>query len=276
MIYLREIHKRPSEVGAAGYPLASPVLRQLDQLTLTQPVTILCGENGSGKTTLMELMAAGTAAQTIGESGVHADKARLFRQAAGQFRFVMARRPKRSFYFTAEDFSRYLDQRRAMMADARQALNEIDGAYDERSTLARSLARMPHARTLGEMAGQYERDLLASSHGEGFLSFFGGRLVQGGLYLLDEPEGALSYANQLSLMALIGRAVASGGQVIMATHSPVLAAYPNAALLDVSAGGIEAVRYEQLPGVQFLSHFLKHREAILNQLELPDASTLNE
>ena len=270
MIYLREVHKRSGAHAGAGYPLASGVLRGLERLALTSSVTILCGENGSGKTTLMELLAAGTGAQAIGESGVHADKTRLFGQAARHFRFVMAQRPKRSFYFTAEDFSRYLDQRRAMMTEARQALDEIDEGYQGRSALARSLAQMPHARTLGEMTDQYERELLTSSHGEGFLSFFGGRLVQGGLYLLDEPEGALSYANQLSLMALIGRAVAGNGQVIMATHSPVLAAYPNAALLDVSAGGIEEVRYEQLPGVQFLSHFMRHREAILNDIGLPN------
>lgn len=131
--------------------------------------------------------------------------------------------------------------------------------------LARSLAAQPFERTLGEMQGQYEQDLLSSSHGEGFLSFFSGRLVSKGLYLLDEPEGALSYANQLSLLALIDQAVAAGGQVIMASHSPVLAACPNATLLEVEQGSITEVNYDRLSSIQFLKHFLVHREGILKR-----------
>lgn len=131
--------------------------------------------------------------------------------------------------------------------------------------LARSLAAQPFERTPGEMQGQYEQDFLKSSHGEGFLNFFSSRLVSKGLYLLDEPEGALSYANQLSLLALIDQAVAAGGQVIMASHSPVLAAYPNAALLEVEQGGISEVSYDGLSSIQFFKHFLVHREGILKR-----------
>lgn len=270
MIYLRSVEKRPNARTDGRYPLSFSLLGGLDRLALSSSVTILCGENGSGKTTLMHLLAAGIRAYPVGLSGAQADKARLFGQAAGQFRFIMAERPRHSFFFTAEDFSRYLDERRAMADEARAALQQIDAQYSGRSALAKSLAALPHQSTLNEMAGQYGRDLLRSSHGEGFLSFFESRLVQGGLYLMDEPEGALSYANQLSLMALMGRAIAARGQIVMATHSPVLAAYPGARLMEVSPEGVEPVDYGQLSGVQFLTHFMRHRQAILKDIGLED------
>ena len=261
---------------ASGYPLSNELIAGLQSLRFTASVTILCGENGSGKTTLMQLLAAGVRASLIGEAGVHAQRARTFQQAAKSFQFVMNARPQRSFFFTAEDFSRYLDERARMMQEARESLQEIEEGYQGRSALAKSLASQAHAGTLSQMAGQYERELLQSSHGEGFLSFFGGRLISPGLYLMDEPEGALSYANQLSLLALIDQAVAAGGQVIMATHSPVLAAYPKAALLEVAQGGLSEISYERIEGVQFLKHFLQHREHILRQAGIEGEKSSDE
>lgn len=265
MIYVREVSRRPGAVDERSYPFSAEAISKLSTLQFEKPVTILCGENGSGKTSLMTLLAAGLNAQVIGEAGMGLRKLKLFRQASKRFGFVMNRRPLRCFYFTAEDFSRYLDQRQSMAQEAREGLEEIRSSYEGRSDYARSLAAQPFARTLHEMENQYERDLLSASHGEGFLSFFAGRLGADGLYLVDEPEGALSYANQLALLALVDSAVQAGGQVIMSTHSPVLAAYPNAALLEISAGGIEETSYEGLSSVQFLKHFLAHREGILRR-----------
>lgn len=265
MRFLREVIKKPRTPEGPHYPLNSGVLRGLDRLCFTQSVTIFCGENGSGKTTLMALLAAGLAAQAVGDAGVHGEKLRLFRQATRHFNFVRDRSSLRSFFFTAEDFSRYLDQRQRMAQEAREGLSAIEDEYAGRSSNARGLASQPYARALADMEGQYERELLSASHGEGFLSFFAGRLSGGGLYLMDEPEGALSFANQLSLLALIDSAVQAGGQVIMATHSPVLAAYPNAALMELSEGGMTDTSYEALSSVQFLKHFMAHREGILKR-----------
>lgn len=265
MIYLRELIKRRTAPEGPGYPMGSPILKGFTAMAFDQPVTILCGENGSGKTTLMALLAAGLSAQMVGADGVQAQKLKGFRQAARYFDFVKNKSPSSCFFFTAEDFSRYLDQRQQMAQEAREGLREIEEGYLGRSQYAKGLAAQPYARTLWEMEGQYDRELLASSHGEGFLSFFAGRLRAGGLYLMDEPEGALSFPNQLSLLALIDQAVIAGGQVIMATHSPVLTAYPNAALLELTAGGMEKTSYEQLSSIQFLRHFLAHREGILRR-----------
>ncbi len=272
MIYLRSIERRRAPQPDSAYPLGSPILQGLEALSFQSSVTILCGDNGSGKTTLLELLAAGIGATPIGEQGTHARKTPAFRSATRGYRFVFNKRPRSSFYFTAEDFSRYLDDRMRMQREAQDELDALDAAYEGRSSYAKALASQPHARALDEMQGQYGRELLQSSHGEGFLSFFAGRLQRGGLYLLDEPEGALSYENQLSLLALIDRAVASEGQVIMATHSPVLAAYPGAMVLELRDGAIEQAAFERLSSVQFLKHFLLHHKGILARTGIVGAS----
>jgi predicted ATPase len=264
LIYLRELARRTGQAGT-GYPFNAPVLSHLDALAFTQPVTILTGENGSGKTTLLELAAAGVRADTIGTGGNRARKTRTFVKAAQKYRFTFNQRPTRSFFFTAEDFTRYLDDRRAMQEEAREALREIDETYDSRSAMAKSLAQMPHMSTLSDLDGQYERELLEASHGEGFLSFFAGRLIPNGLYLLDEPEGALSFANQLGLLALIDQAAGMNCQVILATHSPVLCAYPGAQLIDIDDGALQVASYDTLAGIRFIKYFLANRAGVLRQ-----------
>ena len=218
MIYLRELVKRSRAPEGPDYPLCSAVLRGFSSLSFSRPVTILCGENGSGKSTLMSLMAAGLSAQAVGGQGVQAQKLKAFRQAARHFQFIRSRSPRSCFLFTAEDFSRYLDQRQSMADEAREGLRAVREGFEGRSAYARGLASQPFARTLGELETQYDRELLSASHGEGFLSFFAGRLGSGGLYLMDEPEGALS-CNQLSA----GADRPGGGRRRAgdhATHSP--------------------------------------------------------
>lgn len=262
MIFLREMALRPP-VDDTRYPFSAHILHTFTSLAFDRPVTVLAGENGSGKSTLMELAAAGAGAHTIGNSGTRAQKSRLFREASRRMSYAFNKRPARSFFFTAEDFVRYLDERCAMQREAEAALADIEREYAGRSAYARGLAAMPHRSTLGDMAGQYSRELLESSHGEGFLAFFGARLAPDGLYLLDEPEGALSFANQLGLLALIHRAADMNCQVIMATHSPVLCAYPGAQLLSVGQAGLAATSFEALDSNRFLQYFLANRSRVL-------------
>lgn len=271
MIFLREMTLRPP-VSTTSYPFSSQVMRSFGSLAFNRPVTVLCGENGSGKTTLIELAAAGVGAYTIGASGNRREKSRLFKAASRKMRYTLNKRPARSFYFSAEDFVRYLDERSEMHKEAENALSEISEGYEGRSEYAKGLAAMPHQATLAQMDEQYSRDLLEASHGEGFLSFFGARLAPNGLYLLDEPEGALSFSNQLGLLALIDRAIHMDCQVIMATHSPVLCAFPNAQLLSVEDGQVIDTRYDSLESIRFLKYFLANRNGVMRKagIALPE------
>ena len=147
--------------------------------------------------------------------------------------------------------------------DAEEALREIEGGYGGRSAYAKALASMPFARTIGEMDAQYRAELTERSHGEGFLDFFGQRLVRGGLYLLDEPEAALTYFNQLVLLNMIRDAAAGDCQFILSTHSPVLCACPGAEIYELSPEGPVKTEYDSLTNVRFLRMFLSEREQLL-------------
>ena len=111
----------------------------------------------------------------------------------------------------------------------------------------------------------YERPLESQSHGQGFLEFFQSRLRPGGLYLMDEPEAALSYVNQLALVYLMQDAVAAGSQFILATHSPILTACPGAALYEMQDGALTPKTYPELKNIQFLKRFINNPESILSE-----------
>jgi len=266
MIYLRGVTRVRKE--AAGYPADLPVCTKLEQMEFTSPVTVLSGDNGSGKTTLMELFSCGVGAVRVdGTPGVKGAKIRAFREAAGDFRFLLApKRPRTALFFQAEDFIRYIDRWSAQKQETQEDLSQVLEEYKDRSVFARQQATSAYQRTLGEISSQYGEDLTARSHGESFLTFFRSRLIPGGLYLLDEPEGALSFEAQLGLLILIREAVELQGQLILATHSPVLSAYPGAQILSLEDGGVRECAYEELSSVTFLTYFLQDRKAFLRRI----------
>lgn len=261
MIYLSRFEKKNPAMGE-GYPFAVPLISSMQAIEFTAPVTIFAGDNGSGKTTLLELMAAKLSAVRIG-SGNRGERRAHIEKAAAGFLATRARTQRLCFYFTAEDFSRELEARMEMREDAENALRRIEQEYENRSAYAKGLASMPFARTIGEMDGQYRTELTERSHGEGFLDFFGKRLVRGGLYFLDEPEAALTYFNQLVLLNMIREAVQNDCQFVVSTHSPVLCACPDAVIYELTPNGPARAQYEELSDVKFLKMFLFEREKLL-------------
>jgi predicted ATPase len=142
----------------------------------------------------------------------------------------------------------------------------VDAEYADRPGLAHDLARTPYLRELGELRRRYGEGLDARSHGESFLHFFSQRLVPNGTYFLDEPEAPLSPSRQLSFLALLKELVAADGQAIIATHSPILLAFPGAAILSFDGDEIAAVAYEDLDHVRLTRDFLADPEAFLRHL----------
>ena len=114
--------------------------------------------------------------------------------------------------------------------------------------------------------GATAKGLDTQSHGESFLRFFGERLVPNGTYFLDEPEAPLSPARQLSFLALLKELVAADGQAIIATHSPILLAFPGAVILSFDGDTIAQVAYEDLDHVRLTRDFLADPEAFLRHL----------
>lgn len=235
MIYLKHLSIEPPE-GATAYPFDIPALRALDDLSLTTSVTFLVGENGTGKSTLLE--AIGT------EAGFNVSGGRSNAQSAEQMEAPLADalrlswlpRTSKGMYLRAEtlfNYSTYIDETEKDVPGLLMSL------YDGKSL---------HAR----------------SHGEAFMTLFTRRFREG-LYLLDEPEAALSPTRQLSLMRAM-RDCEKKAQFIIATHSPMLLAYPGARILLFDEEGIREVAYDDVPHVRLTRSFLERPERYLGEL----------
>ena len=246
---MRFISRLIKKEDGPGFPFSVPAIAATDELSFHAPVTILCGDNGSGKSTLLSILAAKLQAVRIGQGVIAREQA----VDAVQDAFTLHKLPcKRNFFFSAEDFIAYITW---ITQTREEALAEIARIDADDSIADKSYAKMPHYRTLADLSRLYEGDLSRQSHGEGFLDFFQSRLHPGGVYLLDEPEGALSFEKQFALALLI-RDAAESCQFILATHSPILAAIPGAQVLESTAEGFLPRTYDELENIQFLKLFM--------------------
>nr|HPQ42292.1 AAA family ATPase [bacterium] len=224
-VLLREIALKRSAGGPPDeYPFNLPVFRELDRLEFAVPVTFCIGENGSGKSTLMELLAAAVDAVVIGGESFRSDKTLAWAvDARSRVRCVWSKRSHRGFFLRAEDFFNFARRIRQQMDELDADAREFDGKF---TGYGRMLAVGAVKGQKRAMQDKYGDDLHTLSHGESFLKVFQERFVPGGLYILDEPEAPLSPTRQLTLLSMIREMVEEGGQFIIATHSPLLMAYP--------------------------------------------------
>lgn len=266
-LLLRVTHTHPPWAND-GFPFNVPAIRSLDTLDLDAPVVCFVGENGSGKSTLLEaiaiaanLPAAGSIDQTrrdptLQEQGVLARALKL----------AWRLRTNRGLFLRAEDFfgfQRLLKRERAELEDT---LERLEVEYGDRSAHAKALAMGPIKASLADMDRRYGADPDARSHGEAYLNFFQQRLVPHGLFLLDEPEAALSPQRQLALLAMTFDLVAEGAQFVIATHSPILLAFPHARIYSFDEAPITEVPWEQTEHVRLTRDFLANPERYLRGL----------
>ena len=229
--YLRRLWLEPSRVAdPAAYPFCLPFLQHDFELSFDRAITVIVGENGMGKSTLLEGIAvlAGYDEAGGGKGYRPVDHSQALEKMGGElskaFRASWLPKITNGWFFRAESFfsvARYLDK---------AALDEPEPK------------RGP--------------DFLSHSHGEGFLRFFEERCQRQGIFIFDEPESALSPSRQIEFLKLLRRMDHSGiCQVIMATHSPVLMAYPDARLLRLSKYGLEPVTVQETDHYKVLREF---------------------
>ncbi|MFE6168238.1 AAA family ATPase [Viridibacillus arvi] len=219
------------------YPFNIPSLQALETLEFTQNVTFLVGENGSGKSTLLEGIADKCEFNTAGGSRnnlyeVHAAESVL----GNHLRLSWSPKVMNGFFLRAETFYQFA--------------SHID-------------SDPLHLKAYGG------KSLHQQSHGEAFLSLFKNRFSKKAIYLLDEPEAALSPARQLSLMRIM-KDLEQEAQFIIATHSPILLGYPGATIYDFDSQPIQEVRYEETLHYILTKRFLDNRQAILQELFADD------
>jgi predicted ATPase len=230
LLGLRQVETRE------GFPFDVPAVEQVERLRLTTPVTLLAGDNGTGKSTLIEALAE---AMDFSEEGGELERSgelpAVPRPALGGALepVLSATKPRTGYFLRAESFfniARY-----------------VDGG----STFS------PDVSLYGGTP------LHEQSHGESFLALAANRFAGEGLYILDEPEAALSVGGALALLSIVARASAAGAQFVIATHSPILLACPGAQIYELGAAGIELCAYDALDTVRLMRGFLEAPERYL-------------
>ncbi len=225
------------------YPFNIPVLRRTPGLTFRSPITFFVGENGSGKSTLLEAITR--------KCGIYIwDK------------------PKRHVAHNNPYETRLRDYITVTWANG-----GVPGSLFRAETF-RDLADFLDDVALcdpGRLKYHGGHILNTLSHGEGMLSYFGGRYHIKGLYILDEPEAALSPASQLEFLKLLHVLEADGhAQFVIATHSPILLAYPGAQIFNFDASRIEEVAYEDTAHYRLYRQFFSNRDAMLEAQGIVD------
>ena len=277
MLHLRSVSAkaRPSPAVATGggeerFPFTVPAVRSImsARLEFPSPVTFFVGENGSGKSTVLEGIALAAGLPTVGTVEATRDSTLDAARRLGQaFRLSWVKRTHRGFFLRAEDFFGFAKSLTTLRAQLNEQLADIDVEYADRSAHAKQLARGPAAASLHDMTRRYGVDLDANSHGQSFLRLFQNRFVPGGLYLLDEPEAPLSPQSQLALISMMHDMVhRHEAQFIVATHSPLLLAIPDATIFSFDDVPLRTVAYDALDHVTITRDFLNHPERYLRHL----------
>ena len=238
--YLRGVGRAGSWARTARAPaLPMPPFMEPQELDLSAAVTFLIGENGTGKSTTVEAIAAaaGFAAQggplsaELEASGLRA-RPPVAREPGEWALELTNRKPRTGFFLRAESFF--------------------------------NVAHLIDAKELEDVYGGTR--LHAQSHGESFVALAANRFGGEGLYLLDEPEAALSLTSSLAFLDVMDGAVRAGSQFVIATHSPILLAFPGARILEFEDGSAREVAYDDATLVRMQRAFLDAPERFLRHL----------
>ncbi len=233
--YLREVSLLRDKVASFDeYPFSIPAIRNLESLSFHPDVTFFVGENGSGKSTFIEAIA-----QLL-----------RFNPEGGNKNINFATRE------TQSELYQYLKMSKGVKAPKDGFFLRAESFYN----VASYIDDVAYSASYGG------KSLHEQSHGESFLALLSNRFRGEGLYLLDEPEAALSPARQLSALALIHKLVKANSQFIIATHSPIIMAYPNAEIYLFSDAKIREVCYEDTEHYKITKDFLNQRQAMLEVL----------
>lgn len=231
--FLRELRFEPPG-GRREFPFNIPLFSRAFEIEFKKAITIIVGENGTGKSTLLESIAAKCGFALEGGNRNHRDDASYERTPLDDaLELAWLPRIHQGFFLRAETFTNFASKIDQL---------EAGWAYGGKS-------------------------LHAQSHGESFMALFNSRLENGGVFILDEPEAALSPVRQLGFMKLM-RDVEKlrEAQIIMATHSPILLSYPGADVLEITDGEFRRIDYRESEHFRITADFLKDPERFFRHL----------
>ncbi len=241
--FIRSVKLHKEKQGLEPYVAKLAILQDLDSLEMQKPVTFFIGENGTGKSTLLEAIAVGYGFNPEGGSKNFNFSSKETHSNLNRFITVVkgVRRPKDGFFLRAESFY--------------NVASEVDRLDREGAPLIHSYGG---------------KSLHEQSHGESFMSLILNRFRGEGIYILDEPEAALSPSRQLSLLCRVHELVRQGSQFIIATHSPILMAYPGADIyLADHERKITLTKYKETEHYKLTRDFINHPEQMISYLFEP-------
>lgn len=241
--FLRAVEWKTGQAPSErSYPYHLPAVRQMGKLKFHPAVTYLVGENGSGKSTILEAVAAAWGFNPEGGT--------------------------RNFVFSTWDSHSSLHDRIRLVRSARQAKDGFFFRAESYYNVATHIEELDREPSFGPPIIQSYggTSLHRQSHGESFFATFLHRFRGNSLYILDEPEAALSPSRQMSMLSRIHQLVQQGAQFIIATHSPILMAYPDSILYDLGENGIEVKTLEETDHFLITKEFVNNRQRMLREL----------
>lgn len=222
------------------HPFNLPALKALDRLNFHPKVTYLSGENGMGKSTLIEAIAVASGFNPEGGSKNFTFNTRSSHSALHQYITLSSGRKHRDgFFLRSESFF----------------------------NLATNIEELDEGGGGGKIIDSYGGvSLHEQSHGESFWALFMNRFQGNGLYVLDEPEAALSPNRQMAMLSRMHQLIEQGSQFIIATHSPIVMAYPDALIYEITASGISPMKYTETENYRISHHFMNNHQKMVAML----------
>lgn len=239
MIYISGIRNEKPHNERDAYPYNIPSTTRLEKLEFRRSVTFIIGENGSGKSTLVEAIAVNAGFNPEGGG--------------------------RNFNFnTMTSHSELFEDLRLV----RTAYRNRDGYFLRAESFYNVASEIDRVFSPGDKQRIYGGSLHEQSHGESFLALLHNRLNGNGLYIFDEPESALSIVSQFNMLTRIKQLVDKKSQFIIATHSPILMAYPDADIYSVTNSGIQLINYEDTEQYKLTKYFMNNYQRMIVELGL--------
>ena len=241
-LYLKSLEINKNEIPKDNYIYDLSVIKNLKKIEFKQPITIFVGENGLGKSTLVEAIAT--------KCGFNAE--------GGSKNFNFTTRS------TESDLNKYIKIIKGPYMPKDGYFLRSESIYNVASNIDNLDEVKCNAPPISSAYGG--KSLHSQSHGESFLSIFFKRFMGNGLYILDEPEAALSPVSQMSLLIRINQLVNLNSQFIIATHSPILLTVPNAEILEITESGISAKKYFETEHFKTMKNFFENTEKTVDSL----------